>query len=175
MKRIIAILTVALWVAAASARDTEVSVSYGVSPAMAHIGMYHHDWEGMGGWGAVNATVDHRFADPLWVGLSYTYSSAESDHASEGRYADVTYHVLMVNVRYEWLRRKAVTLYSHVGVGVIVSYYDPSWRDTFNRTRAAFQLSPVGVQYDVHRNIGLFAEAGYGMQGVAKVGLRVGF
>lgn len=172
--RIIIAAAVATVAIAAGARDTEVSVSYGAFPATAHLGVYHNHWQGLDGWGAVNATIDHRFADPLWVGLSYTYSSANSQHASEGRYGEVTYHGLMVNVRYEWMRRSQVTLYSHVGVGVMVSYYDPSWRDSFNQTHMAFQMSPVGVQYDFHPNIGIFAEAGYGTQGVIKAGFRVG-
>lgn len=172
----IIIACVAMAVAAGmQARDTEISVSYGVSPAMDHMGVYHNHWSGVSGWGAVNFTIDHRFADPLWIGLCYTYSSADTDHAWENHGADLTYHALTVNIRYEWLRRSALTLYSHVGLGVVMSYYSPSWEDSYNATHMAFQISPVGVQYDFLPNVGAFAEAGYGTQGVAKVGLRIGF
>lgn len=161
---------------AVSARDTEVSVSYGASPAMSHIPVFHNHWDGMSNcWGAVNATIDHRFADKLWCGLSYTYSSADSDHAWDGRYGKVTWHGLMFNIRYEWKTMPGWRLYSHIGVGALVEYYTPSWEDSFNHTNMAFQVSPIGIEADLTKNIGVFAELGYGMQGVGKAGIRIGF
>lgn len=176
MKKII--MTAVLAVMAAgqiAARDTEVSVSYGAMPAMSSLGAYHNHWDGLDYWGAVNATIDHKFGPGVWIGLSYTYSSADSNHAWDGRYGQVTWHGLMVNVRYEWFTRGPLTLYSHVGVGALVEYYSPSWEDSYNRTNMAFQVSPVGLQADLTRNIGVFAEAGYGVQGIIKAGVRIGF
>lgn len=176
MKKIALLLIFAMGAAFSSlARDTELSVSYGASPAMNHLGAYRNDWNGLDGWGALNLTIDHRFAPALWIGLNYTYSSADSDHAWDGRYGKVVWHGVMVNVRYEWYQRAGLKLYSHVGIGALVEYYCPSWKPDYNHTNMAFQLSPVGVEYDVIPAVGLFAEAGYGCQGVAKVGIRVGF
>lgn len=177
MKRItttiIAIIAITL---VAAARDTEVSVSYGAAPAMGQIAEYHDHWHGIGtSWGSVNATIDHRFADRLWCGLSYTYSCADSDHASGNRYGEVTWHGLMANARYEWLTRNRWRLYSHAGVGALVEYYSPSWEDSYNRTHIAFQVSPIGIEADITPNFGVFAEAGYGVQGIAKAGVRIGF
>ena len=93
--------------------------------------------------------------------MNYTYSSASSDEAWLGRYGKVTWHGVMANVRYEWLQRGPVTLYSHVGIGALVEYYSPSWEDTYNRTNMAFQVSPAGVRSDALGNI--------------KAGIRVGF
>lgn len=173
-KLLILLLCAASGIVAVSARDTEVSVSYGVEPAMGHLGVYRNDWSGMNCWGAINATIDHRFAPNLWIGLSYTYSSADSDHASKDRYGEVTWHGLMANVRYEWYARGGLLLYSHVGVGALVEYFSPSWEDSYNRTNMAFQVSPIGVQYDFGKHVGVFAEAGYGVQGVVKAGVRIG-
>lgn len=176
MKKILFIIMCAmLGVASATARDTEVSVSYGAMPAMKSLGVYHNHWNDMDCWGAVNATIDHRFAPGLWIGLNYTYSSADSDTALDGRYGKVTWHGLMVNVRYHWLSRGPLTLYSHVGIGALVEYYSPSWEDSYNRTNMAFQVSPLGLQIDFLPNAGVFAEAGYGVQGIIKAGLRIGF
>lgn len=175
MEKIFAIFAMLLCVAAASARDTEVSVSYGAFPATNHLGVYRGHWSGIDGWGTVNATIDHRFAPDLWIGLNYTYSSAESDHAYHGRYGEITWHGLMANVRYQWYNRGSLILYSHVGIGVLVEYYSPSWEDSYNRTNMAFQLSPLGAQYDLSPHIGIFAEAGFGVQGVIKAGFRIGF
>ncbi|MCM1348575.1 MAG: porin family protein [Firmicutes bacterium] len=177
MKRIILCAVMAMIGAAAlQARETEVSVSYGGLPAMSHISAYHNNWHGMGDcWGTVNATIDHKFGPRVWCGLSYTYSTADSYHAWDGRYGKVTWHGLMANVRYEWLERGSWRLYSHAGLGALVEYYSPSWEDSFNHTHMAFQVSPIGIEADLGRYVGVFAEVGYGIQGIGKVGLRIGF
>ncbi len=177
MKRVIFLMVAmtAVW-SAATARDTEVSVSYGAAPAMTQISDYRDHWHGMDNcWGAVNFTIDHRFAPNLWIGLNYTLSTADSDAASDGRYGSVTWHGLLANVRYEWLSRPGWRLYSHVGVGALVQYYSPSWRDSYNRTLVGFQVSPIGIEADLGKHVGVFAELGYGVQGIGKAGIRVGF
>lgn len=176
MKKIFVLLvTAVIGIMSASARDTEISASYGAMPAMKSLGVYSNHWNNLDYWGAVNFTIDHKFAPGLWIGLGYTYSSADSDNAVDGRYGKVYWHGLMANVRYEWYNRSILTLYSHVGVGALVEYYSPSWEDSYNHTNMAFQVSPVGVQVDFLPQAGMFAEAGYGVQGIIKVGLRVGF
>lgn len=176
MKKIFIVSTLLLFSAiGVTARDTELSASYGAMPAMKSLGVYHNHWHDLDCWGSANFTIDHKFAPGLWIGLGYTYSSADSDHALEGRYGKVTWHGLMVNVRYEWLHRGPLTMYTHVGIGALVQYYSPSWEDSYNRTNMAFQLSPIGLQVDIVPQFGLFAEAGYGVQGIVKAGLRLGF
>ena len=177
MKRIMLVVLIAITMAGVSqARDTEISVSYGAFPAMDHMSVYSDSWNGMDhSWGTASFTIDHRFASRLWVGLSYTFSSASSSDVKGGLGGDVTWHGLLVNARYEWFNRSSLTLYSHGGVGVVVSYLSPQWEPSYNECRFGFQVSPVGVQWDVSRYAGLFAECGYGVQGVLKVGVRVGF
>lgn len=177
MKRIALILAIisSASIAALAQRSTEVSFSYGAMPAMKNIAAYNDHWHNLSCWGSVNATIDHSFAPGLWIGLGYTYSSASSDTASRGRYGKVVWHGLMANVRYEWFHRGPVILYSHAGVGALVQYYSPSWQDSYNRTALAFQASPLGMQLDFSRHAGAFAEVGYGVQGIIKAGIRVGF
>lgn len=159
----------------ASARDTEISVGYGAESAMEHIPAYSNHWNGMNhSWGTFSFTIDHRFAPKLWIGMGYTISSSSADNAWQQYGGDVTWHGLLVNARYEWYSRGGLTLYSHLGVGVLIAYMSPQWEPGYNSTRFGFQVSPVGVQYDVTPHLGLFAEAGYGIQGVAKVGVRLG-
>ena len=183
IKRIILPLVIAATALSSAAqdrplsRDTEISVSYGALPCMSQIPYYYNNWEGLGQtWGTVNFTIDHRFADAMWIGMSYTYSGDSSNLIdAAGHSGDITWHGLMVNARYEWLRRGALTLYSHAGVGVLIAYYSPDNRDSWNRTGCAFQLSPIGAQWDFSHTAGIFAEAGYGVQGIIKAGVRVGF
>lgn len=176
MKKLITVILIAFAaVATSQARETEVSVSYGAMPAMQSLGVYHNHWHNLDYWGAMNFTIDHRFAPNLWIGLAYTYSSADSNTALDGRYGKAYFHGLTANVRYEWYSRGPIRLYSHVGVGALVEYYSPSWEDSFNRTNVAFQVSPVGVEANLAPNVGFFAEAGYGVQGIIKAGVRIGF
>ena len=174
-KLIFAALIAAISSFGTEARDTEISVGYGAESAMEHIPAYSNHWHGMNhSWGTFSFTIDHRFADRLWIGMGYTISSASADNVMQGRGGDVTWHGLLVNTRYEWLRRKNLTLYSHAGIGVLIAYMSPEWEPGYNITRFGFQASPIGVQWDLSRHAGLFAEAGYGRQGVVKVGVRVG-
>lgn len=177
MKLLNALLTAAMILISVSAqgRDTEVSVSYGAMLAMSHVDSYHGNWSDITSWGTASFTIDHRFADRLWMGLSYTLSGASSDRVAPQGGGDIVWHGLMANARYEWLRTAHWTLYSHAGVGALITYYSPSWRDSYNTTRMAFQANPVGAQCDFTRHIGVFAEAGYGIEGIVKIGLRTGF
>ena len=86
IKRIILPLVIAATALSSAAqdrplsRDTEISVSYGALPCMSQIPYYYNNWEGLGQtWGTVNFTIDHRFADAMWIGMSYTYSGDSSN------------------------------------------------------------------------------------------------
>lgn len=174
MKKLFLLLAAVVCTVAAWGQRTQVSASYGASPAMYH-GAYSHGWNDVNGWGDVNFTIDHKFIPRLWLGLSYTYSSGSSNHAVGKQYGEITWHGLMVNARYEWLTRPFFTLYSHAGLGALVQYYNPSWADTYNRSSFAYQISPIGAEINIMKRIGAFAEIGYGVQGIMKIGVRVGF
>ena len=152
---------------------TEVSVSYGGAPAMRWMKVYSDHWNKVSPWGAVAVSLDHRFASRLWLGMSYSISSSSTNDASEGRKGDVTWHSLMVHGRYIYTATGRWQLYGSAGVGVIISYMQPSWQPTYNRTHFAFQAVPLGAQFRVLGNFDIFAEAGYGVQGVVRAGVRV--
>ncbi|MCM1110643.1 MAG: porin family protein [Clostridium sp.] len=154
---------------------TEVCISYDALPAMRFISGYRNGWNHMDPWGGVTVSLDHRFAPGLWLGLSYNISSASTNDASEGRDGAITWHSLMVHSRYEYWRSGRWRLYGVVGIGVIISYMQPSWADTYNRTQFAFQVTPVGCSYRVLENLDLFADAGFGVQGILRAGFRIDF
>lgn len=155
--------------------DTEVCVSYGALPAMRFVPAYYNHWNRMNPWGAVAVSVDHRFADRLWLGLSYTISSASAKDVSQGREGSIAWHSLMVHSRYEYWRRGAWSAYCSLGVGVLIAYMQPEWEPTYNRTMFAFQASPVGVAWQALPNLDFFGEAGFGVQGIVRAGVRVDF
>ena len=72
------------------------------------------------------------------------------------------------------MRSNIFTLYGHLGLGVIVSYMQPYGGDSYNCTYFGMQISPIGVRADVSRNVALYGELGYGVQGLLQVGVRIG-
>lgn len=150
-------------------------VSYGSLPAMRFIPAYHNHWERMNPWGDVAISIDHRFAKGFWMGFSYTVSSASSNKVDSAGDGSITWHSLMLHARYEYWRSGRWKLYSSIGVGVLISYIQPEDVPTFNRTQFAFQVSPVGASFRVLNNLDLFGEAGFGVQGITRLGFRIDF
>lgn len=171
----VAVASLLAWPLAATADNTEVSISYGVLPAVRYLSDYHDHWANMNPWGDVVLSIDHSFAPKLWCGLSYTISSASSAKANLLRQGSIVWHSLLFHSRYHYVERGPWAFYGAAGVGVLIAYMQPGWKKPYNRTFFAFQLSPVGVGYRLLSNFELFAEAGFGVQGIVKGGVRVEF
>lgn len=159
-----------------SIRSTHVSVSYGAAPAMYNIDAFANHWTDLyDRWGTATLSIEHKFADNLWAGLSYTFANASARHAASNAPGNLTWHSLMLNGSYFWASAGRWNFYSHAGIGVLVIYCSPSVADSYNIEHMAFQVSPVGVEYTLGPHAALFAEAGYGVEGIANVGFRIGF
>ena len=154
---------------------TELSVSYGGVPAMRWIDAYRGGWNGLQPWGVVVVSLDHRFGSRIWGGLSYTISSASADHVTDKGSGSVTWHSLMLHGRYIYGWSGRWTFYGSLGLGILVSYLQPSWAPTHTSTHLAFQATPIGAQLHLLDNFDIFAEAGFGVQGLARAGVRVDF
>lgn len=155
--------------------ETRVSVSYGAAPAMNYVASYHNHRDFKGAWGTVNAEVDHALTDRLLVGVSYTFSSSAGLKGKPAEDISATWHSLLANVRFRYLTTGSLTVYGRAGIGVLIDYYTPSWADSYNCTSFAFQFSPIGIDWSFTPHFAAFVEAGFGVQGVAQAGLRVGF
>lgn len=159
-------------------RATEFSVFYGAFPASNFIATYRDHYDLKNSWGTVGFSFDHSMTDRWIVGVSYNFSTSPGLYGVSGddeHDLDATWHTLLANVRYVYLRTGRVSFYGHAAVGVTVGYLSPEWRDSYNITRFAFQVSPIGVQYGLGRRFACFAEAGLGMQGIVQAGLRLRF
>jgi len=157
---------------AALAQRTELTVGYGGYTHM-DASDCHDGWHGVkNAWGALSAGLNFRVADRIWVGPSYTFSSTNTK-GGPGR-SHVAYHVVMANGRYEYYRNKIVTLYGHLGLGVVVSHMMPNAGDSYNNTYFGMQISPVGASVGISRRVAMYGELGYGTQGLLQVGVRIG-
>ena len=51
----------------------------------------------------------------------------------------------------------------------------PRHSDNYTKAYCAFQIVPIGAQVDLNRNFALFAEAGFGAQGLFQFGAKFKF
>lgn len=181
MKRLItAALALILAVTGAAAqspqRATELSVSYGAFPATNYMATYRNHYDLSNAWGTVNVELARRLADRWIIGLSYGFSSSPglrgADHLD--RDVDATWHNMMANFRFTYLYTNGWVFYGHAAVGITLGYFSPSWEESYNNTRFAWQCSPIGIEYDFNRYFGLYFEAGMGNQGIVQLGFRLG-
>lgn len=160
---------------AAGGKTTELSVGYGGLPAMRFIPLYYNRWENINPWGAVTIALEHQFGNRWFFGFHYTISSASSASVSEGRKGAIFWHSMMAVGRYQWYERGRLSLYSALGAGTLSTFMDCDWADNYGRTVMAFQATPIGLTYILLDNVDLFSEAGYGVEGILKLGFRVDF
>lgn len=172
MKKIlVSLLAIIATVVTASAQKTELSVSYGGYTQMDATDM-HDGWHHVNtAWGAVNAGINFRVNPKIWIGPSYTFSSTTTKSGPD--HSKIAYHAIMLNGRYHYYRNSIITLYAKVGLGVEISHMQPRHDDSYNKAYCAFQIVPVGATFDINRDWAMFAEAGFGAQGLVQIGFRL--
>lgn len=154
------------------AQKAELQLNYGGYTQMDATDM-HDGWHSVNNaWGALTGGVNFKVAPKFWIGPSYTFSSTSTKGGSDASH--IAYHVVMFNGRYEYFRTRGVKLYGHLGLGVDISYMQPKFGDNYSKSYFAFQISPLGAQFDLSRNASLFGEIGFGAQGLVQVGFRFG-
>ncbi len=168
MKRILLIMCTVLGMAfGAQAQKAQLQIGYGGYTQMDATDM--HDGGSINNaWGALTAGVNFKVAPSLYLGASYTFSSASYKHHDD---SNAYYHVIMLNGRYDYYRNRVVTLYGHLGVGVDITHIT---HDDWSKNKAyfAFQASPIGAEVSLNRVTSIFGELGFGAQGLLQVGAR---
>lgn len=136
--------------------------------------------------GTINIGYLYRATGHLSLGLSYTYSTVKDEvhQGSSEALADteVKNHIVLLNVKYSWLRVNNVNFYTRGGLGVkfsskakftdFSSYNPPEQK---SEKRLAWQISALGVEWNLLRNMSVFAEGGAGMQGCVMAGVKAHF
>ena len=157
----------------ASAQKAELTLSYGAYTQMDANDM-HDGWHNVNtAWGALNAGLNFRVAPKIWVGPSYTFSSATTKGGPDCSH--IAYHAVMLNGRYHYYTNSYITLYAKLGLGVEFSYMQPYGDDNYTKSYCAFQIVPIGASVDISRDFGMFAEAGFGAQGLFQFGVKYKF
>ena len=174
LKKLIAAAFVGLAsVFAASAQRAEITASYGAYTQMDATNM-HDGWHHVNpAWGALNIGANFRVTKNIWVGPSYTFSSTTTQGGPH--HSNIAYHAVMMNGRYHYYRTSIVSLYAKFGIGVEFSHMQPRGDDAYTKSYCAFQLVPVGAQVDLSRAWAMYAEAGFGAQGLFQFGFKYRF
>lgn len=172
LKRVFVAATIALATAGmASAQKAEITASYGAYTQMDATNM-HDGWDGVNtAWGALNLGVNFRVNSKIWVGPSYTFSSTTTKGGPH--HSNIAYHVIMLNGRYQYYQNSIVKMYAKLGLGVDISYMQPRHDDNYSKAYCAFQIVPIGAQVDLNRDWAMFAEAGFGAQGLFQLGFKL--
>lgn len=174
IKKLIAAVAVALVsLTGAYAQKAEISLSYGAYTQMDATDM-KDGWKHVNtAWGALNAGLNFKVARNIWIGPSYTFSSTTSKGGPE--HSNIAYHAVMFNGRYHYYNTSIVSLYAKLGLGVEFSYMQPRNHDNYTKSYCAFQIVPVGAQVNLNRDWAMYAEAGFGAQGLFQFGFKYRF
>lgn len=119
--------------------------------------------------GAFGAEYFYRPKSALGVGLVGTFSTCKWSDSDKAR---TSYIGIMPAVKYNWLYRDHLSMYSKLALGVIIGVDSGVDAD---KTRATFgwQASVVGAEFgSAFRG---FLELGFGEQGLLVAGLRYKF
>lgn len=165
-KLLIALITLLGISTAAQAQKVQLQLSYGGYTQMDATDM-HDGGKVNTAWGDVTTGVWVNVLPKFKLGATYTFSSADF-HKSD---ANVYYHVIMLNGRYDYYRNSIVKLYGHLGLGADISHITAG-NYTANKGYFAYQISPLGAEVDLNRAVGIFGELGFGAQGLLQVGVR---
>ena len=176
--------------AAAKSPKNEISVSYGIVNeteigdffgnviSNVFIGADNNNDQSLG---VVNIDYTHFFNSTFGIGLNASYSNDKCDWSKDskkiGEESDNNFCV-MPTFKADWFKRSSVTLYSKVGVGLIINSSKTTYTDNSNTNKStyyyfAFQGSPIGIEVG-HAACG-FAELGFGQAGLLQFGFRYKF
>ena len=193
MKKIVAVLLCLTFVAGAYAKNdkdqNEFTITYGqiTVPQFAYVfggalgaafSLGHFTFDNAHMVGAVGVEYVHYVNDWLGFGamvlcdyMTADAYSVDSDgnKTPNGKF-DLGFASAMPVVKFAWLNRPRVGLYSKLAVGAGYSFANGSEDPASNITWSG-QLTPIGVDFGGESFRG-FVEAGVGMQGLVSAGVR---
>lgn len=128
--------------------------------------------------GSWSLAYDYRFTKWFDLGavVNYygEYSKLYGSHDWTLVGHDRTHYIsVMPVVRFTWLNRKWVRMYSSTGLGLTMEYGEYGPDSSYRDLLVAFQFTPIGIS--VGRSLFGFAEVGVGVQGALMIGIGYKF
>lgn len=130
----------------------------------------------------IGINYHYRLAKWFWAGLSidYTYAKDHIDYAYWDYIQERRHFItIMPELRFSYLNRPHVTLYSGLAVGITTApgyNMHPMVEETDNNTKtfSSFQITALGIRAGRDHLFGTF-EAGIGFKGFASLGIGYAF
>ena len=127
-------------------------------------------------FGSISAEYFYKTKPWLGIGAILAYGNSTSDlyigKTKSGKYKN-NYYTLMPAVKFDWLRREHIGLYSKVALGATLRA-ESSDDKSDSEVHVNWQLSALGFEFGSPAFRG-FVELGFGEQGIALAGLRYKF
>ena len=185
------------WKQTLKRHDIQIGIGDPILPAIAtghiksHLDYYYEptasDWFSPDAYRCVfwtpNISVGYKYrlAKWFWLGATVSYTGLYDvyyDRITNKKVSSESDHIItiMPSVRFSWLNKEIVTLYSGLSVGYAIDIYHSNYlypRYTDCEHGAFFQLTAVGVH--VGRKWYGFAEIGMGIQGFFQAGFGYNF
>lgn len=186
------------WKQTLQRHDIQIGIGDPLLPVLAtghYLGIYWDyyyernatDWFGPDAYKCVYWTPNisvgykYRIAKWFWIGATVTYTGlfdVYHDRITNKKIYSESDHIItiMPSVRFSWLNKKYVTLYSGLSLGYALDIYHsnyPDLRYTGCGHGALLQLTAVGVH--VGREWYGFTEIGFGIQGFINAGFGYNF
>ena len=142
--------------------------------------------------GTINIGYLFHVSDPLAIGISYSYNTVKRDVVlgSSIQLAELknTCHTVMFTGKYPLVRLNQFSFYSRAGIGLMsvkkgkMTLFEPSSEglDSSSTTMEndkciAWQVMPIGVEWNFAKHLALFAEGGAGSTGCGMAGMKILF
>jgi hypothetical protein len=168
-----------------------ISVGYGFPSVFS-------DLDGYTGVGPFEIGCNYHLSKKVSIGLIYTYSHATSPvflysdvdqfgNVSTSAYKyGVTYSTFLTRFDYFWKNSKKSAIYSGLALGyvgvsatmvVVTDGGNTASISSFSAAAngLAYHLTAVGIKYKAIDRFGVFAELGYGREGILNLGLHYSF
>lgn len=177
----------------------EFSIGYGVMPISEWNGTFTnaikypadyepYDFSKSSHYGAVSLDYNFRLNKRIGVGVGVVYAYAEKDVSfSPAHIGNMTskennnFLSIMPKVKLNWIEKPNFTLYSTVGLGLCIDFYNTVGineqgmliNESSSVFMLAYQFSPIGIE--VGKKVAFFMEAGIGNAGSVVMGVRAKF
>lgn len=141
--------------------------------------------------GTINIGYAYHLSNYFAIGLNYSYGTVKRGiHiGSSNKLAEMKndIHTFMLTTKYEWLHTEKFSFYSRAAAGILnlnngkFSDVNDHERPFLNSDKIedkkgfAWQVSPIGVDWDFVKNAALFVEGGIGNCGFALAGIKLKF
>ncbi|GAB6007970.1 outer membrane beta-barrel protein [Dysgonomonas reticulitermitis] len=131
--------------------------------------------------GAFHLGYKYGITDRFAAGGTFIYENGKSDAYFDkdkiGKFSN-NYYTIAAEAEYKYVRSGSFSLYGLLGAGATIysqkyTANDNSKNESDNNAHFNFQISPIGIK--LGRNIGAFAEAGFGYKGIISAGLFARF